>query len=193
MRKGESTREKLLEETSRLARCQGFSRTSVNTVLQATGLKKGALYYHFPDKDNLGLAVLERERDSFIDFLDACLDPDTPMDSLELFFDAVLQKHQDSGFVGGCLWGNTALEMSDSEAPHLDMVKGMFDEWTKKIMAVVDAGQESGEIRTDLPAEKLSCMIIAGIEGGIMLSRLMKKEDPLNSCLQSLRTMLANK
>lgn len=191
MGRGEATREKLVEETSRLARRQGFSRTSVNTVLQATGLKKGALYYHFPGKDDLGLAVLNCERDSFIAFLDKCLDPCSPLISLERFFAAALQKHRDSGFVGGCLWGNTALEMSDSDAPHLDVVKRTFDEWILKIVPVVAAGQESGEIRDDLSPEQLSCIIVAGIEGGIMLSRLTKKEEPLKSSLQSLQTLLA--
>jgi TetR/AcrR family transcriptional repressor of nem operon len=190
MRKGESTRKRLVEETARLARCYGFSRTSVNTVLQATGLKKGALYHHFPGKDDLGLAVLDRERDGFVTFLDECLDPHAPLASLERFFTAVLKKHRASGFVGGCLWGNTALEMSDSDGPYSEVVKGMFDTWISKITAIVDAGQKSGKIRLDLPAEELSCMIVADIEGGIMLSRLMKKEEPLKACLQSLRTLL---
>jgi len=190
MLRGEATRKRLLEETARLARRQGFSRTSVNTVLQASGVKKGALYHHFPGKDALGLAVLAREQDNFIAFLDSCLDPSAPLASLERFFTAALKKHRDTGFVGGCLWGNTALEMSDSDAPHLVLVKGTFDRWIKKIAPVIDAGQKSGEIRADLPAETVAYTIVAGIEGGIMLSRLMKQEGPLKTCLQSLRILL---
>ncbi|MBN2083594.1 MAG: TetR/AcrR family transcriptional regulator [Anaerolineales bacterium] len=191
MRRGESTREKLLSETARLARCRGFSRTSVNTVLEATGMKKGALYHHFPGKDDLGLAVLARERDGFIAFLDGCLDASAPLASLENFFAAALKKHRDAGFVGGCLWGNTALEMGDSVAPHVDVVKRTFDDWIARIGRVIRAGQNSGEIRRDLPPARLACMVVAGIEGGIMLSRLTKQEGPLKTCLESLRAMLA--
>jgi TetR/AcrR family transcriptional repressor of nem operon len=193
MRRGESTREKLITETARLARCRGFSRTSVNNVLQATGIKKGALYHHFPGKDDLGLAVLARERDGLIALLDRCLDPASPLASLENFFAAALKKHRERGFVGGCLWGNTALEMSDSDAPHVDIVKRMFEDWITKIERVIRAGQKAGEIRSDLTAAKLACMTVAGIEGGIMLSRLTKKEDPLKTCLQSLRTILVKR
>jgi TetR/AcrR family transcriptional repressor of nem operon len=192
MRRGESTREKLVAETARLARRRGFSRTSVNTVLEATGMKKGALYHHFPGKDELGLAVLAREREDFIAFLDSCLDPSTPLASLERFFAAALKKHRDTGFIGGCLWGNTALEMSDSDSPHVDVVKQMFDDWIGKIESVISAGQSRGEIRSDLSSARLACMSVACIEGGIMLSRLTKQEGPFKTCLESLRAILTN-
>jgi TetR/AcrR family transcriptional regulator, transcriptional repressor for nem operon len=191
MSRGEATREKLLAETARLVRRQGFSRTSVNTVLDAAGIKKGALYHHFPGKDELGLAVLTRDRDDFLAFLNAVLDPAAPLASLDRFFTAAFQKHRGTGFVGGCLWGNTALEMSDSDTPHVEIVKQMFDDWIARIERVICAGQEVKEIRMDLPANKLACMVVAGVEGGIMLSRLTKKEGPLKTCIESLRAMLA--
>lgn len=190
MSRGETTREKLLIETARLVRRQGFSRTSVNTVLDAAGIKKGALYHHFPGKDDLGLAVLTRDRDDFLAFLNAVLNPASPLASLDGFFTAAFQKHRDTGFVGGCLWGNTALEMGDSDAPHVEMVKQMFDDWIARIERVIRAGQEVGEVRIDLSANKLACMVVAGVEGGIMLSRLTKKEGPLKTCMESLRAML---
>lgn len=190
MGRGEKTRERLLAETASLVRRQGFSRTSVNTVLEAAGVKKGALYHHFPAKDDLGLAVLTRARDDFLAFLDASLDPADPLASLDRFFAAALQKHRETGFVGGCLWGNTALELSDSDAPHVDIVKRMFKDWIGRIESVIRAGQNLGEIRMDLPAGNLACIAVAVVEGGIMLSRLTKKEGPLKTCLESLRAML---
>lgn len=37
----------------------GFQAASLNNILAKTGLTKGALYHHFPDKDRLGYAVIE--------------------------------------------------------------------------------------------------------------------------------------
>ena len=191
MHKGDATRERLLNETMRLVHRNGFSRTSVNTVLQAAGIKKGTLYYHFPGKDELGLAVLTRARDDFRAFLDSALTAATPMEALERFFRAALKKHRKTGFVGGCLWGNTALETSDSSPAYAALVGKMFEEWVRRIERVIRAGQRTGQIRTDQPAGALARLVVAGVEGGIMMSRLTKQDGPLKSCLQSLRVLLA--
>ena len=66
MHHGTQTRERLLEEATELAQRKGFGATSVNDLLVATGIKKGTLYYHFPGKDDLGLAVLERAKAAFL-------------------------------------------------------------------------------------------------------------------------------
>ncbi|MDT8300143.1 MAG: TetR/AcrR family transcriptional regulator [Sedimentisphaerales bacterium] len=193
MRDSKTTRDRLLNETARLVERQGFGPTSVNDVLQAAGVKKGTLYYHFPGKDELGLAVLERARDDFLKFLDSALAAPTPMEALERFFKAALRKHRKTGFVGGCLWGNTALEMSDSSPAYTALVERVFEEWICRIERVIRSGQEAGQIRTDQPAAELARLVVAGIEGGIMMSRLTKLDSPLRSCLESLRLLLAPK
>lgn len=185
------TRERLLDETVRLVQRQGFGPTSVNEVLQAAGVKKGTLYYHFPGKEELGLAVLERARDDFLAFLDSALAGSTPMESLERFFKAALHKHRKTGFVGGCLWGNTALETSDSNPAYAGLVAQVFDEWICRIERVIHSGQQAGQIRTDRRAAELAHLVVACIEGGIMMSRLTKQDGPLRNCLESLRVLLA--
>lgn len=192
MRKAQITRERLLDEMTALVERQGFRPTSVNDVLQAAGIKKGTLYYHFPGKDELGLAVLERAASEFLAFLDSTLTGPTPMDAIESFFKAAFKRHSRTGFVGGCLWGNTALEMSDSSPVYTEFVQKVFDEWIGRVERVIRLGQEAGQIRTDRSAGELARMVVAGIEGGIMMSRLTKKDRPFKECLESLRALLGN-
>lgn len=186
----QATRERLLDEMAHLVQRKGFGSTSVNDVLQAVGIKKGTLYYHFPGKNELGLAVLERARDDFLVFLDKYLTGSTPMEALEQFFKAAFEKHRNTGFVGGCLWGNTALEMSDTSPAYTALVERVFDEWIRRIAPVIRSGQETGQIRTDQTAYELARLVVAGIEGGIMMSRLTKRDGPLKTCLASLRIIL---
>jgi TetR/AcrR family transcriptional repressor of nem operon len=190
MRRGDATRERLLKEATHLVCRQGFSGTSVNTVLRAAGVKKGALYHHFPGKDDLGMAVLERDRKGFVAFLDSTLSAPTPLEGLDRFFAAALSKHQETGFIGGCLWGNTALEMSDTNPGYTKLVTKVFDEWLARIERVIRQGQETRQIRTDLPAADLARLVVAGMEGGIMMSRLTKQSAPFKTCLNSLRALL---
>ena len=184
------SKERLLHEATRLVQERGFGATSISDLLAAVGLKKGSLYFHFTSKRELGLSVLERARAQFAEFRRAALVGETPEAQLHHFFGAVLSAHRQSGFVGGCLWGNTALEMSDTDAEYARFVAGVFDEWIAQIEAVIAAGQAEGQFRADVPACDMALHVVSGIEGGIMQSRLRKSEEPLRSVLDSLEALL---
>ena len=188
--KGEKTKEKITRSAAELFRRQGFAATSVNDLLQSAGVKKGSLYFHFPGKDDLALEVLRQAEEGFMDFLDAALTGPTPAARLDNFFQCALEIHRGNGFVGGCLFGNTALEASDCNPRYACRVAEVFDRWSVKIEAVISDAQIEGQIRKDLPAEVLAQFVVSSVEGGIMLARLKKEEEPLSRCLDSLRIFL---
>lgn len=55
------TREKLIESSGAIAKQGGFSTASVDALMRAIGLTGGAFYSHFPSKDDLFGAIVERE------------------------------------------------------------------------------------------------------------------------------------
>jgi TetR/AcrR family transcriptional repressor of nem operon len=136
------------------------------------------------------LAVLERAKARFLAALDEVLTAPAPAEGLQQFFEYALSKHRSKRFVGGCLFGNTALEMSDANVRFADSVSQLFREWTGRLAAVILAGQKAGQFRADIPAESLAQVIVSTVEGGIMLSRLQKEEGPLKTCLDSLGSFL---
>ncbi|MDT8423340.1 MAG: TetR family transcriptional regulator C-terminal domain-containing protein [Desulfuromonadales bacterium] len=188
--KGEITREKLISEATRIIRQRGFVNTSVSDLVTATGVKKGSLYFHFPGKDALGLAVLERARERFLEFFSASLQGPTPGNALKNFFDAVVAYHRSHGFVGGCIFGNTALEMGDGNERFGSLVDQVFREMADRLQAVILAAQQTGQVRDDLPAADLADQVVITLEGGIMLARLRKDERPLRQALDILETLL---
>jgi len=188
--KGDITREKILEAARSLFNTKGFGATTINDLVDASGLQKGSIYFHFPGKDALGLAVLEEARNSFMDFLADSLTGDSPCLCLENFFRNVMEKHLATGFVGGCIFGNTALEMGDSDMRYAEIIDQLFDQWIGMIERFVVAAQEKGELRADIPGNALARIIVAVIEGGIMMSRVKKDEVPLRECLEVLRKTL---
>ena len=188
--KGEITRKKILEAAAELFKTKGFGATSINNLLEATGLKKGSLYFHFPSKDAIALAILEQARTGFFVFLDAALSGTTPGAQLDNFLNKVLKIHKKTGFIGGCIFGNTALEMADSESDFAAFIEQVFEEWIKKLGMVITKAQVLGEVRNDLPADLLAGHMVAAIEGAIMLARLKKDEKPLSDALVAIRALL---
>ena len=190
MNKGEQTKERLLEMATQLVSQKGVGATSVSELLLAAGVKKGTLYYHFPGKDELCLAVLERMKVMYFSFFDAKFEGFQAIEGFEAYFEAVLERQKAKGFVGGCIFGNTALEMSDSNSGYAAAVQDFFQMWMDKLALIIRRGQKEGGIRDDLPAKRIAQMIVASIEGGIMLSRLRKEEEPLRNCLKTLKDFL---
>lgn len=190
MPKNTHTRERLIDEATRLINTQGFGATSINDLLAASGSTKGSLYHYFPGKDGLGLAVLEQAQSDFVAFLENALTGATPGEQLTGFLTAALAKHRDVGFVGGCIFGNTALEMADSDTAYARVVQDVFDRWIARLRTVIEAAQQVGQVRVDLSADQLAGHVVSALEGGIMLSRLRKEEGPLASCVECLVVFL---
>lgn len=188
--KGIKTKDRILTGASEIFNHKGINATSINDLLTATQTTRGNLYFHFADKQQLALAVLQRESDHFMDFLDQSLDKKTAGEALNNFFHQAFAKHQSTKFIGGCLFGNTALEASDTNPAFAEIVTGVFSNWTKKLEKKIREAQLCHEVRTDLAAANLATMIVATIEGGIMQSRLTKSDIPLKDCLETLQTML---
>jgi len=59
--RGQATRDLLVTEATRLFAERGFEATSIEAVLEATGVSRGSLYHHFKGKDALFAAVLDAE------------------------------------------------------------------------------------------------------------------------------------
>lgn len=188
--KGEITREKILEIARELFNAKGFNATTISDLVEATGMQKGSLYFHFSGKDDIAREVLNEATAELMAFLDKALGGDNPGASIDHFFRCALNKHLATGFVGGCIFGNTALEMSDSDPNFAGTIDKVFDEWTGRVAAAVAGAQERRQIRTDIGSEALAKHIIATIEGGIMMSRLKKDERPMRECLETLRITL---
>ena len=189
-RNGSATRKRVIEVTKQLVNEKGFNNTSISDIIQASGVKKGNLYFHFPSKEALGIAILQEAADEFFRFLEASLQGNRPLEKLGSFFDAVLEKHRSAHFVGGCIFGNTALEMADSNPNIARLVEDVFRRWADMIANVLREAQRGGELDASLSPTRFAKHIVATIEGGIMMARLTKNEEDLKDCLDTLRAFL---
>jgi TetR/AcrR family transcriptional regulator, transcriptional repressor for nem operon len=99
--KGEKTKARVLETAKRLVNEKGFCNTSINDIIQASGVKKGNLYFHFPSKEDLSVAILEEANREYVAFLSRSLEGERPLERLANLFDAVFEKQSSTRFVGG--------------------------------------------------------------------------------------------
>ena len=59
--RGTATRARIVEAATDLVRAHGVANTSLDAVLAASNASKSQLYHYFADKDDLVLAVIQRQ------------------------------------------------------------------------------------------------------------------------------------
>src|SRR6476661_9796283 len=109
----ERTRERLLQAAFREIHRSGFQSAGIDTILAATNVTKGALYYHFESKEDLGHAIVEEvvaklPRDRWLLPLQRSKDKN-PIDALIGIVRAIPARPED--VKGGCPLVNLAQEM----------------------------------------------------------------------------------
>jgi AcrR family transcriptional regulator len=58
MKKSAATRLMILEKAFELIYAKGYQTTSIDDIIATTKVTKGAFYYHFKTKDEMGLAII---------------------------------------------------------------------------------------------------------------------------------------
>jgi TetR/AcrR family transcriptional repressor of nem operon len=58
MKKAATTRLTILQKAFELIYVKGYQTTSIDDIIATTQVTKGAFYYHFKNKDEMGLAII---------------------------------------------------------------------------------------------------------------------------------------
>lgn len=188
--KGIQTKERVLAGAEEIFHRRGFSGTSINDLIRETGVKKGNLYHYFSSKEEMGIEVLNKTRENFFQFLEQSLRGDSPSAQLANHFRAIDRYHESRNLAGGCIFGNTALEMSDRSERYRSIIQEVFEEWRRRLREVLERAVRAGEVRMGIDPEAMGRHIVATVEGAIMLARASKDPADLKKCLATLSELL---
>jgi AcrR family transcriptional regulator len=78
---GEASRERILDAAAEMAGERGYEGTSINGIVERSGLPASSIYWHFKDKDELLAAVIDR---SFARWLEETHPPAGTAEGLEV-------------------------------------------------------------------------------------------------------------
>jgi TetR/AcrR family transcriptional repressor of nem operon len=184
-----NTKDRIIEVASGLINVRGFNNTSVDDLLQASGVKKGSFYYYFKSKEDLGYAIIENHLRRFSDHVlgKAFSNQKNALIQLEDFLDIILELHRQKNCSGGCLMGNMAMEMSDIHEGFRKRFQEVFEDWRIRVAGVLHKAKLSGELTDHVDPTRVAQFLIAGVEGGILLSKVKKDIRVLENCFKELK------
>jgi len=171
LRDPERTRERLLQAAFREIYRSGFQSASLDKILAAAGVSKGALYHHFDSKEALGYAIVEEVigPDLRAKWLRPLQRSNDPIDTLIGIVQGESVRPEDVR--GGCPLNNLAQEMSPLDEGFRKRLGKVFHAWQEGVASALRAGQTRGKVRRDAePAEAAGCLI-AMVEGYVSLAK----------------------
>jgi TetR/AcrR family transcriptional repressor of nem operon len=189
MTKGEQTRRKIVAAAAPIFNQHGYGGSSLADLMEATGLKKGGIYRHFSSKEELAAEAFDYTWEAAWKARMLHVDENAPgIEKLKQLIANFIDYR--SPVAGGCPILNTAIDADDGNAVLRARVGRALRSWVSRLESIVKQAAECGEIRPEVDPKEVAVLIIAPLEGALMMSRLERNDYALRSVQQHLNHYL---
>ena len=192
MRNPEATKETILKKSGVLFNTQGYKSTSISEITDATGFTKGAIYSHFENKDELEIETLKYLSSLMFEKLrDRIKEKSTTGDKLRTVFHYFESYISNPPLKGGCPLLNAAIEADDSNPALQKAALKILSSLREAIVTMLANGIKYKQIKAGIDKEYYATLIIAGLEGAIMMSKLSGNDDDIKRMIKHLNKQVA--
>ncbi len=168
-----ATKVKLLDAAQRLMLAKGYSATSVEEICEEAGLTKGSFFHYFSNKEELGKAVLDHFMSSMAKTVvdSAFFKKDDPLQRIYGYIDFMIEISRRPDRRSGCLLGNFAQVLSDTNPDIRSLCASHFNWWVGILKEQFDEAKKRYPTAKSLDTEVLAEHFIALFEGSLMLAK----------------------
>ncbi len=192
MKKAEATRLNILQKAFELIYADGYQTTSIDHIIASTQVTKGAFYYHFKTKDEMGLAIINEILKPALtnSFLEPLQKEQDPLEAIYTLMDSLLMKNELLRVEYGCPAANFTQEMTPWNAGFSKVLNELTQQWTEAMTAAIENGKENGLIRKDVNAKQVTLFVISGYWGIRNFGKLENSKIIYLSYLKELKSYL---
>ena len=179
------TRRAILDACLKLFARHGFSTTSIDDIASAAGITKGAVYWHFENKEELFQAILEEIRARWVESVQQPLSKESaPVKRLAALFDCYSRLFAEAPEI--CLFLQRILLENHKEFS--PQVARVFAQTARFIARIIDDGKARGMFRRDLDSIVTAHMILGSLSGAVQQS-LANRSLTLTALLGEAKSM----
>jgi AcrR family transcriptional regulator len=187
-RNPDATRKRILDAAFAEIYRNGFQGMRLDEVLAATGLTKGALYHHFPNKRALGYAVVDEIILPMVDgmWLQPVKRADDPLQGLVSAVEQLPDQKPKEIIQYGCPLNNLAQEMSPLDEGFRQRLDYIFRLWHDVTEEALERARQKGQIRADIDCDATATFVTAALEGCIGIAKNAQNKERLRICNRGL-------
>ena len=171
------TYERIIESAQELMHASSYSDVGVAAICEKANVKKGSFYHFFPSKQDLTLAVIDKNAANLkTRLIDKAFDSTLPpLDRLQRFMDLTIemqtQIYQQTGHVYGCPFGNLATEMSTQDEDIRKKLEKSFSNLDALFRNSLQEAVENNELDKINDVDATAQAMLAYLEGAMMLAK----------------------
>lgn len=151
---------------------RGYGGTSIQDLVEATGLQRGSLYGAFGDKHGLFLAALDVYCTSFVERVQQVVDGPDPVEGLRAFVRDAGQTCRDPvAGSRGCLVGNSCNELAPHDEQARRRLRAFVVEMQQTMAEGLRRGQALGTFSRDRDPEAVATFLQCSLQGLALLAK----------------------
>ncbi len=166
------TKGKILDAAQDSIQRVGANAMSYQDISEAVGIQKASIHYHFPTKEKLIEALIERYSERFFSLVQSIVDselsPETKLRRYGLLFETMLSEGE-RGKV--CLCGILGAELGTLGPVAADNIRRFFKENEKRLAEILDEGREQNVFKFEGDSRSMAILVFCLLEGAMLVVR----------------------
>jgi AcrR family transcriptional regulator len=176
-------REKILDVARVLFEEKGYQGATTAQIAATAGVPEGTLFEDFRTKRDLAFALLERDIEVYLDFLELQLRGiEGALNRIRKFIWSHLYTWRRRRFIARFL----ILEIRQDPGFYQSHAHNLIQRYDEHLMALIKEGIEEGSIRADANAEMVRKLIFGGIEQTALDWALREEPFDVDACTKQL-------
>ncbi len=197
MRKnGAETRTELMDAAQSLILAQGFAGTSVDAILERTGLTKGAFFHHFKSKHDLARALVERYAAADLELLERNMERAErlhrdPLQQVLIFlglYEELAEQLPDP--TQGCLLASYLYEAQLFDDSVHEVIRANVEQWRTRLWKKLREAAKLHPARIPVDLDDLADMATVIVEGAYVMAKATKEPKTVARQLRNLRNYI---
>lgn len=172
--RGRDTSEEILNAAEELLQRRGYNAFSYHHIAVQLGVRNAAIHYHFPAKEDLGVALVKRYHERFKQWQEKTDEIPCAWQRLQAYFQTYIDFLQaDCKCCPGGVLGTEFHAIPETMREQARLLARDIHEW---LMRTLDAGRSQGIMKFAGRAEDKAVEIGAALQGGLQIARLAGPE-----------------
>lgn len=189
--KADRTKQFIIEKTAPIFNAKGYAGTSLNDMIEATGLTKGSIYGNFVNKDDVALAGFEYNYSLIVAYLRKKVEVRPNMIDRLLVYPETYRNFLELPILkAGCPILNTSTEADDTHPLLRGKAINALSFWKNAVIKSINTGIERKEIKETTDANQFAYILMSLIEGAVMQAKVTGNSEVLKVTMDYLEKLI---